>query len=232
LASDALLTSAFDLVSETAREALAAADASADAGHSSNPSSLALPLATRVLQATSHLLTAIGHQGVIYGQWLDLEAEGKITTSSLQPEAPVLSTLSPAEGLKLIHRHKTGDLIVASLLSGFILSGGGEPACSALTTYGKQLGLCFQITDDILDVTKSAQELGKTPGKDAHSGKLTYVSLYGLDESKRLARAASEQALAALAVFAPDQATSPASSASAALAQLRQLATAVLERTH
>jgi geranylgeranyl pyrophosphate synthase len=86
-----------------------------------------------------------------------------------------------------MHMRKTGALIVASGLSGAIMAGATEPLAEAIGRYGVEIGLAFQIVDDILDVEGSSAELGKTAGKDAAAGKPTYPSIYGLDVSRRLA---------------------------------------------
>jgi geranylgeranyl pyrophosphate synthase len=82
---------------------------------------------------------------------------------------------------------KTGALIVASALGGAIMAGATEPLAEAIGRYGVEIGLAFQIVDDILDVEGASADLGKTAGKDAAAGKATYPALYGLDASRRLA---------------------------------------------
>src|SRR5213076_1593090 len=94
---------------------------------------------------------------------------------------------------------KTGALIVASALSGAIMAGATEPLAEAIGRYGVEIGLAFQIVDDILDVEGASAELGKTAGKDAAAGKPTYPALYGLDASRRMAADCVARALAALA---------------------------------
>ncbi len=122
-----------------------------------------------------------GSLGVVGGQQDDLDAEGK------PPDAALLER---------IHRRKTAALIRASCELG-ALAGRATPAQrAALAAYGEALGLAFQIADDVLDVTATAATLGKTPGKDAAQGKLTYVAVHGLDaaraEGARQARLAQE----------------------------------------
>src|SRR5690606_27939464 len=98
------------------------------------------------------------------------------------------------EELEWIHDRKTGALIVASLEVG-LLAGGGDPALlPALREYGSAIGRAFQITDDLLDVTGTAAELGKQPGQDAAHGKATYPSLLGLEPSRAAAAALAERA--------------------------------------
>jgi geranylgeranyl diphosphate synthase, type II len=121
--------------------------------------------------------------GMVAGQALDIEGEARAVSG---------------KELEEIHRLKTGALIKASARSGAIIAGASEPELKAITEYAAQLGLLFQITDDLLDVTATAEALGKTPGKDARSSKATYPGLYGLEESREAALNAYESACAAL----------------------------------
>ena len=121
--------------------------------------------------------------GMIAGQALDLAAESR--------------DVSGVE-LESIHRLKTGALITCAARSGAIIAGTSRAELEAITRYSALLGLLFQITDDLLDVTGSAADLGKTPGKDARSLKATYPALYGLDASRERAQAAYREACAAL----------------------------------
>ncbi|MBD0370753.1 MAG: polyprenyl synthetase family protein [Pyrinomonadaceae bacterium] len=107
---------------------------------------------------------------------------------------------SSPEELERIHLHKTGALIQAAARSGAIIAGAkaDDTELQALTRYAAQLGLLFQITDDLLDVTATAEDLGKTPGKDERASKATYPALYGLEEARGLAQAAYSEACAAL----------------------------------
>jgi len=118
---------------------------------------------------------AAGAAGMVGGQAIDLDAA-----------APGSAALDAA-ALREMHMRKTGALIVASGLSGAIMAGATEPLAEAIGRYGVEIGLAFQIVDDILDVEGSSAELGKTAGKDAAAGKPTYPSIYGLDVSRRLA---------------------------------------------
>lgn len=122
--------------------------------------------------------------GMVAGQTFDLAAEKR--------------DVSAAE-LENIHRRKTGALIVAAARAGAIIGDANEPELDAISTFAAQLGLLFQITDDLLDVTATAADLGKTPGKDAQSEKATYPKLYGMSEAQNLAIAAHRNCLAALA---------------------------------
>lgn len=142
--------------------------------------------AERKLQAIGELGQAVGISGMIGGQVLDLEFEHK--------------SASAAE-LERIHGMKTGALITASCRIGGILAGAGPEAMAALTAYGSALGLAFQITDDILDQCGTAEEIGKSPGKDARAEKATFPGIHGLEASRRMAAenvARAEEALAPL----------------------------------
>lgn len=130
--------------------------------------------------------------GMIGGQVIDLESE------KVRPDAKVL---------EYIHRSKTGALITASLVSGGSYAQGSPAQIESLRTFGRAIGLAFQIVDDILDVTQSSEQLGKTAGKDTASDKATYPALFGLDESQRKADALIAEAHAALASFGERAAT-------------------------
>jgi geranylgeranyl pyrophosphate synthase len=131
----------------------------------------------------AELCRASGALGMVGGQVQDLEGESR----SLG-----------AEELEAIHRRKTGALLAASLRIGALAAGAREAALAALTVYGEDVGLAFQIVDDVLDVTASAEALGKTAGKDQSSGKSTYPALYGIDGARALAASRVEEAVAAL----------------------------------
>jgi geranylgeranyl pyrophosphate synthase len=118
---------------------------------------------------------AISSRGMVGGQMDDLEATGQVIGEQAAPEAR----------LERIHRHKTGCLLQASVETGALLAGVEPAELSPFSRYGETLGLAFQVADDILDATSSAAELGKSPGKDAEAGKLTYVTLFGLDSARR-----------------------------------------------
>lgn len=121
--------------------------------------------------------------GMIAGQAYDLAAESRQVSG---------------DELERIHRHKTGALIASAARSGAIIAGASERELEAITRYSVALGLLFQITDDLLDVTATAEDLGKTPGKDARSSKATYPALYGLDATRERAQAAYQEACSAL----------------------------------
>ncbi|MDQ3799457.1 MAG: polyprenyl synthetase family protein [Acidobacteriota bacterium] len=120
---------------------------------------------------------------MVDGQHLDLEAEGK--------------TISIKE-LEAIHRNKTGALISAAACTGAIIAGASEKQLEAVSDYARSLGLLFQITDDLLDVTQTTEILGKTAGKDVSAEKATYPALYGIAETRALAAKVQAEAIAAL----------------------------------
>jgi len=131
----------------------------------------------------SELSRAAGPGGMVGGQMADVEAEG----------APV-----QAEQLEFIHQRKTGALIVAAVRMGAICAGAKLEELEALTGYARNLGLAFQIMDDILDIVGESDKLGKQVGADAALEKLTYPRVYGMEESKRLVHVYSEAARCAL----------------------------------
>jgi geranylgeranyl diphosphate synthase type II len=137
-------------------------------------------------------------EGMIGGQVLDVESERKKPT---------------AEILEYIHRSKTGALITASLVSGGIYAGGSDADIEKLRTFGRAIGLAFQIVDDVLDVTQSSEQLGKTAGKDTATEKATYPSLFGIDESLKKADALIAEGNAALDSFGEHASTLKALSA-------------------
>jgi len=135
----------------------------------------------RVLAALGELSTATGLGGMVGGQYVDV-AEG-----AADPEA-----------LRELHSLKTGRLIAASLGVVLILEAAGEPETMAFRRFADELGILFQIVDDILDVTGSDEQLGKPSGSDERHGKLTYVSLFGLERARELAAESHARATAAL----------------------------------
>jgi farnesyl diphosphate synthase len=171
------------------------------AGDSASP----LPTASR-LQQIQVLSRAIGTDGMAGGQAIDLAAVGKV----LDPRS-----------LEDMHRRKTGALLRASVLLGAIGGGVTEgPRYEALWRYGTDLGLAFQIQDDVLDVLGETATLGKIAGADAARGKPTYPSILGLAESQRLARLHCDRAIESLADLGPGA------------APLAQLADYVVNRSH
>lgn len=128
----------------------------------------------RLLQVITYLSHAVGAEGLVGGQVLDLESEGKNDIS--------------AETLTFIHTHKTGALLEACVLSGAVLAGATEEDLEGLAKYAQNIGLAFQIIDDILDITATGEELGKTAGKDLKAQKITYPRLWGLEASRKQAQ--------------------------------------------
>jgi geranylgeranyl pyrophosphate synthase len=130
--------------------------------------------AARRAAAVELVAAAVSSRGMVGGQMEDLEATGQVAGSAGDPSVR----------LERIHAHKTGCLLQASVELGAVLAGVDEPARGRYARFGAALGLAFQVADDILDATASAAELGKSPGKDEAAGKLTYVTLYGLDSAR------------------------------------------------
>lgn len=135
------------------------------------------------VRAAAVLAFGAGARGMLYGQELDKHFER-------QP--------ANAEELLSLHRHKTGALILAAVQLGLEAAGESIALRQALETYAREIGLVFQIVDDILDVTSSTETLGKPVGSDAENEKTTFVTLYGLDGAQAMARQHNAQALAAL----------------------------------
>ncbi|MBV8856988.1 MAG: polyprenyl synthetase family protein [Acidobacteria bacterium] len=123
-------------------------------------------------------------EGMVAGQAHDLAAEARADVGGKE--------------LERIHRRKTGALIAAAARAGALVAGAGREEVRAVNAYALDLGLLFQITDDLLDVTASASDLGKTPGKDARANKATYPALYGLEAARARAHEVFESAGAAL----------------------------------
>ncbi|MCY3022865.1 MAG: polyprenyl synthetase family protein [Planctomycetota bacterium] len=163
LAGDALLTYAFEVLGHT-------------------PRAEAVPAVVRAIAR------GVGTQGMVGGQVLDIEGEGKPAT---------LETVSA------IHAWKTAALIAACCEAGALAGGATPKECEHLRQYGREIGLAFQIVDDILDVTSSPEALGKTPGKDARMGKATYPAVMDLAKARAEADRLAAQALQALRVLGP-----------------------------
>lgn len=143
--------------------------------------------AERVLQAIARLGRAVGAAGLVGGQVVDLESEGKSDVS--------------IETLNFIHTHKTAALLEACVVCGGVLAGAEATALQSLSRYAQNIGLAFQIVDDILDITATQEQLGKTAGKDLQAQKVTYPSLWGIEESQRQAQQLIESATAELLPF-------------------------------
>lgn len=164
LAGDGLLAYAFEVVAETQN----------------------VP-PERLLQVIARLGRAVSAAGLVGGQVVDLESEGK-------PDITL-------ETLNFIHTHKTGALLEACVVCGGILAGVSLIDLQRLSRYAENIGLAFQIVDDILDITIPSEELGKTAGKDLQAKKATYPSLWGLEESKKKAQQLVDAAKAQMAPF-------------------------------
>jgi len=165
LAGDALLTKAFEVLSDTERFA-------------SPP--------TDLLRVSSEIARAAGDAGMVGGQIIDMESECQDIDLDM---------------LMNLHRKKTGALITVSVRAGAILGGGDETQVERLNEYGDCVGLAFQISDDILDVVGDQEKLGKKTGMDEVRGKKTYISLLGLEESRKRAEALIDRAIDALSSF-------------------------------
>ena len=162
LAGDALLSYAFEYVATQTQQV--------------SPDCLVKVLAS--------LGRTVGAEGLVGGQVLDLESEGKSNIT--------------AETLNFIHTRKTGALLETSVISGAMLAGASELDIQRLSCYAQNIGLAFQIIDDILDITGSKEMLGKTAGKDIEAQKATYPSLWGLQKSQEEAENLVEAAIAEL----------------------------------
>jgi geranylgeranyl diphosphate synthase type II len=147
-------------------------------------------LLTRKLLALAVIADAAGAAGMVGGQAVDLAA---VKPGPHHTPAPI-----DAAGLQAMHMRKTGALIRASVSAGAIMGGADDRLLAALDTYATEIGLAFQIVDDILDEEGSAGSLGKTAGKDRAAGKPTYPSLHGLDRSREMAAACMANAKRAL----------------------------------
>jgi geranylgeranyl pyrophosphate synthase len=135
-------------------------------------------LVSRKLRIIRVVADAAGAMGMVGGQAIDLQAAG---------QAPGRGLVLDADGLRAMHARKTGALIRASAVSGAIMAGATGDLVAAIDAYAADVGLAFQIVDDILDVEGDPAALGKTAGKDAAGAKPTYPSLFGLDRSRALA---------------------------------------------
>ncbi|QFS44615.1 geranylgeranyl diphosphate synthase CrtE [Nostoc sphaeroides] len=140
-----------------------------------------------VLQVIARLGRALGAAGLVGGQVVDLESEGKSDIS--------------LETLNFIHQHKTAALLEACVVCGGIIAGASPEDVQRLTRYAENIGLAFQIIDDILDITSTQEQLGKTAGKDQKAQKVTYPSLWGLEESRSKAQELVQAACAELEPF-------------------------------
>ena len=182
LAGDALLTSAFEMVTRAAP--------------------------TRRYDTAAllkELAVAAGSEKLIAGQVADLEAEGKPVTRA---------------ELRYIHENKTAAILTTSVRLGAMSANANPKQLAAITTFGRALGLAFQIVDDILDVTQTSEKLGKSAGKDITAQKATYPAVIGIEKSRLEARALTRRAHGALKIFGVDGEA------------LRELASYLLERDY
>jgi geranylgeranyl pyrophosphate synthase len=153
-------------------------------------------VAARKIRALQLVAEAAGASGMVGGQALDLSADPRHRSSHASASA---ADAFDAGRLADMHERKTGALIRASVLAGAVMGGSGSEPLAALDRYAREIGLAFQIVDDILDVEGASAVLGKTAGKDAARGKPTYPSVLGLAESRDLAAQCLERAASALA---------------------------------
>jgi geranylgeranyl diphosphate synthase, type II len=145
----------------------------------------------QILEVVRELAGSTGVDGMAGGQVMDMEQTG-------------VGDAADPETLRMIHNYKTGALIKSSARIGAILAGAGEEEQAAVSQYAMELGLCFQIVDDVLNATSTPEALGKSAGSDAEQGKVTFVGVYGLDGAKREADEAAEKALQALSTVGGD----------------------------
>ncbi|NLD37839.1 MAG: polyprenyl synthetase family protein [Desulfatiglans sp.] len=142
--------------------------------------------ADRFIRVMEMVASAAGARGMVLGQVLDIRAEGKkIDTSHME----------------IIHAHKTGALLRASVTTGAILGGGTDEQIDQIDKYGKYIGLAFQISDDILDIEGSTEELGKQTGVDAERSKNTYPSNYGMNNAKKMLKEITASAVEVISGF-------------------------------
>ncbi|MDY7048083.1 MAG: polyprenyl synthetase family protein [Microcystis panniformis WG22] len=147
----------------------------------------------QILEVIARLGRTVGAAGLVGGQVLDLESEGK----------PDIS----AETLSFIHTQKTGALLETSVVSGAVLAGAKAEDIAKLARYAQNIGLAFQIIDDVLDITATKEELGKTAGKDLQAQKATYPSLWGIEGSRQQAQQLIDSAINELSGY--DEAAEP-----------------------
>ena len=146
-------------------------------------------LIARKLRAVGIIADAAGDVGMVGGQAVDLQAAG---------QAPGHPVVLDAPSLQAMHVRKTGAIIRAAAECGAVMGGAADALVADVARWGAEIGLAFQIVDDILDVEGTSEELGKTAGKDAASHKPTYPSLFGIDRSRALAADCSDRARAIL----------------------------------
>jgi geranylgeranyl diphosphate synthase type II len=137
------------------------------------------PVEHRKLRVIQLVAAAAGAGGMVGGQAIDLQAAGQVHGHAVQLDG---------NGLRAMHARKTGALIGAAATSGAIMAGASREVEQAVTSWAADIGLAFQIVDDLLDVEGTSRELGKSAGKDAAGNKVTYPALFGVDTSRGMAR--------------------------------------------
>jgi geranylgeranyl diphosphate synthase type II len=143
------------------------------------------------LDVVRELADSTGVNGMVGGQIMDMDRTGQ-------------GEVTDPETLYMIHKYKTGALIKSSARIGAILAGATREEQAAVSEYASELGLCFQIVDDVLNATSTREELGKSAGSDAEQGKATFVGVFGLDGAKREADVAAKRAIGALSMVDGD----------------------------
>src|SRR5919206_3060287 len=145
----------------------------------------------QVREVVRELADSTGVDGMVGGQVMDMNQTGTGARVDL-------------ETLHMIHKYKTGALIKSSARIGAVLAGAGEEGQAAVSEYASELGLCFQIVDDVLNATSTREELGKSAGSDAEQGKATFVGVFGLDGARREADGTAKRAIGALSLVDAD----------------------------
>ena len=145
----------------------------------------------QVLEVVRELADSTGVNGMVGGQVIDMDLTG-------------VGDRADPETLHMIHRDKPGALIKSSARIGAILAGAGDGGQAAVSEYASELGLCFQIVDDVLNATSTSDALGKSAGSDAEQGKATFVGVFGLDGARREADKALERSISALSEIEGD----------------------------
>ena len=140
--------------------------------------------AEKLIRIMEEYFQAAGAYGVIAGQVVDIESEKLMQSFEFSGKIDV-ETEELAKTLEYIHTHKTADLFKLALRTGAIIAEAPDEQIEQITEFGQNLGVAFQIADDILDETSTFEQMGKTIGKDKAEGKLTYTSLYGIEKSKK-----------------------------------------------
>jgi geranylgeranyl diphosphate synthase type II len=155
------------------------------------PRAIDRDVAFRKLRVIEVVANAAGPRGMVGGQAIDLQA--------VRPGPNGQALTLDATAVEAMHSRKTGALIRAAAVAGALMAGASDTVVAAVDQYASEIGLAFQIVDDVLDVEAASSTLGKTAGKDAAAGKPTYPALYGVARSRELASACLERAEAALA---------------------------------